>query len=81
MWLQQRIEEHPSWLGALTRIASSHIAAHVLADFGPVVVACDEFQGLGMSRVSCQWCVVVSSDQIVSEFLALGNIDASLECD
>ena len=80
MWLQRCIEEHTSWLGALTRIASSHIAAHVLTDPGPVVVARDEFQGLGMSWMPCKWRVVVSSDQIVSEFLALGNIDASLEC-
>ena len=81
MWSQWCIEKHTSWLGALTCIAPSHIAAHILADSGPVVVARDEFQGFGMSWVSCQWCVVVSSDQIVSEFLALGNIDASLECD
>ena len=81
MWLQRCIEEHASRLGALTCIASPHIAAHILADPGPVVVACDEFQGLGMSWVSCQRCVVVSSDQIVSEFLVLRNIDASLKRD
>ena len=81
MWLQQCIEKHTSRLGALTRIAPSHIAAHVLADPGPVVVARDEFQGLGMSWVPCKWRVMVSSDQIISEFLVLGNVDASLERD
>ena len=81
MWLQRCIEEYMSWLGALTCIASSHIAAHVLADSGPVVVARDEFQGFGMSWMSRKWRVVVSSDQIVSKFLVLRNIDASFECD
>ena len=81
MRLQWCIEEHSSWFGTLARIAPPHITAHVLADSRPVVVACDEFQGLGMPWVSCQWCIVVSSDQIISKFLVLGNIDASLECD
>ena len=81
MWLQWCIEKHTSWLGALTCIAPSHIAAHILADPGPVVVARDEFQGLGVSWVSRQRRGVASSDQIVSEFLVLGNIDVSLKCD
>ena len=81
MWLQRCIEEHTSRLGVLTRIAPSHIAAHILADPGPVVVARDEFQGLGMPQVSCQRCVVVSLNQIVSKFFVLGNVDASLERD
>ena len=61
MWLQRCIEEHTSRFGALTRIASSHIAAHILADSGPVVVTRDEFQSFGVSWVSRQRCVVVSS--------------------
>ena len=50
---------------------------HVLADARSAVVARDEFQSLGMPRVSRQWGVVVSSDQAVSKILVLGDVDAS----
>ena|SRR5437870_3391943 len=63
------------WLGALACFASFHILSNIALESRPPVIAEDEFSSLEPSWMSCDWGVVVVSDNLLVEALIYGNIN------
>ena len=78
MRLQGGLDQCPSSLSPLAGLTTGDIPVNVTLQAGPPVVPSDEFVCLELAWVPGNWCVMMRSDDVTSQYFILGDANATL---